>query len=113
MSKAIETDLRTFVKFWLVPVGNILTLYFIVKASTGLIIVGISIFLALALRPLVKTVNNFFTKHFGGDKKHQTLSAVFAYLIVVLVIGAIVAIPIAGCIRVLIEEYPNLKAARE
>lgn len=92
MSKTIETDLRTFVKFWLVPVGIILTLYFIVKASTGLIIVGISIFLALALRPLVKTVNNFFTKHFGGDKKHQTLSAVFAYLIVVLVIGAIVAI---------------------
>ena len=92
MSKAIETDLRTFVKFWLVPVGIILTLYFIVKASTGLIIVGISIFLALALRPLVRTVNNFFTKHFGGDKKHQTLSAVFAYLIVVLVIGAIVAI---------------------
>jgi predicted PurR-regulated permease PerM len=27
-------------------------------------------------------------------------------------IGAIVAIPIAGCIRVLIDEYPNIKAAR-
>jgi len=92
MSKAIETDLRTFVKFWLVPVGIILTLYFIVKASAGLIIVGVSIFLALALKPLVRAVNSFFTKHFGGDKKHQTLSAVFAYLIVVLVIGAIVAI---------------------
>ena len=27
--------------------------------------------------------------------------------------GAIIAIPIAGCIKVLIEEYPNIKAARE
>ena len=58
----------------------------------GLVIIGISIFLALALRPLVRRVNNFFTKHFGKDKKHQTVSAVMAYLIVVLVIGAILAI---------------------
>ena len=28
-------------------------------------------------------------------------------------LGAIIAIPIAGCIRVLIDEYPNIKAARE
>ena len=28
-------------------------------------------------------------------------------------LGAIVAIPIAGCIRVLIDEYPNIKTARE
>ena len=28
-------------------------------------------------------------------------------------LGAIIAIPIAGCIRVLVDEYPNIKAARE
>ena len=28
-------------------------------------------------------------------------------------LGAIVAIPIAGCIRVLIEEYPKFRAAKE
>ena len=28
-------------------------------------------------------------------------------------LGAIIAIPIAGCIRVLVEEYPRLRAARE
>ena len=27
-------------------------------------------------------------------------------------LGAIITIPIAGCIRVLFEEYPNIKAAR-
>ena len=92
MSKQIETDWRTFIKFWSVPLIIVATLLIIYKALTGLIIIGISIFLALALRPLVNKVNDFFTKHFGKDKKHQTLSAVFAYLIVVLVIGAIVAI---------------------
>lgn len=92
MSKTIETDLRTFVKFWLVPVGILLALFLLGKALTGLIVIGVSIFLALALKPLVKKVNEFFNKHFGKDKKHQTLSAVFAYLIVVMIIGAIIAI---------------------
>lgn len=90
MSKAIETDLRTFTKFWLVPVGIMLVIFFLYKALTGLIIIGISIFLALALKPLVRKVNSFFNKHFGTDKKHQTVSAVLAYLIVVIVIGGII-----------------------
>ncbi len=92
MSKTIETDLRTFIKFWLVPLGIVAVIFLIEKAITGLVIIGISIFLALALKPLVRKVNRFFTRHFGKDKKHQTTSAVLAYLIVVLVLGAIVAI---------------------
>lgn len=92
MSKKIETDWKTFVKFWLVPLIIAVVLLFLYKAITGLVIIGISIFLALALKPLVRKVNNFFSKHFGNDKKHRTLSAIFAYLIVVLVIGAIIAI---------------------
>ena len=92
MAKRIETDLNTFIKFWLVPLGIMLTLFFISKASVGLLVVGASIFLALALKPLVRMVNGFFIKLFGKDKKHQTMSAVMAYLIVVLIIGAIVAI---------------------
>lgn len=92
MSKTIETDLKTFVKFWLVPLGIVAVIFLAGKAITGLVIIGISIFLALALKPLVRKVNNFFAKLFGKDKKHQTFSAVLAYLIVVLVVGAIVAI---------------------
>lgn len=92
MSKKFETDLNTFIKFWLVPLGIVLAIFLMYKALTGLIIIGVSIFLALALRPLVHRVNNFFTKMFGKDRKHQTISAVFAYLIVVLVIGSILAI---------------------
>ena len=92
MTKKIGTDLNTFIKFWLVPLGLVAAIFIIEKAMTGLIIIGISIFLALALRPLVRKVNSLFTKMFGKDKKHQTLSVVFAYLIVVLVIGSILAI---------------------
>ena len=92
MSKTIETDLKTFVKFWLVPILILLALFIIEKALTGLIIIGASIFLALALRPLVSRVDGFFPKHFGKDKKHQNLSAVLAYLIVILVVGAVIAI---------------------
>lgn len=92
MSRIIETDTKTFVRFWLVPLAIAGILFFLYSASTGLVIVGISIFLALALKPLVKRVNNFFTKHFGTERKHQTASAVLAYLIVVIIIGGIIAI---------------------
>ncbi len=89
MSKTIETDIRTFTKFWLVPVGIAAVIFILYKALTGLVIIGISIFLALALKPLVRKVNSFFNRHFGTDKKHQTVSAILAYLIVVLFIGGI------------------------
>lgn len=92
MSKVIETDLRTFVKFWLVPVGMGLVFLFLGAAREALIVIGASIFLALALKPLVRRVNNFFIKHFGTEKKHQTASAILAYLIVVIIIGGVIAI---------------------
>ncbi|MBR6505306.1 AI-2E family transporter [Candidatus Saccharibacteria bacterium] len=93
MSKVIETDLKTFIKFWLVPVGIGLVVLFLISAKTGLIVVGASVFLALALKPLVRKVNNLFAKLSGNTgKKHQTLSAVLAYFIVVLIIGGVIAI---------------------
>lgn len=92
MSKVIETDTRTFVKFWSIPVIIFIVFMILDKALTGLIIIGISIFLALALKPLVRKVNNFFTKYFGTEKKHQKISAALAYVIVVVVIGGILAV---------------------
>ena len=92
MSKQVETDMKTFIKFWSVPLIILAVLFICYKALTGLVIIGLSIFLALALRPLVNKVNGFFTKHFGKSEKHETLSAVFAYLIVVVVIGGIIAV---------------------
>ena len=70
MSKQIETDFKTFVKFWSVPLLIGVVILIAYKALTGLIIVGASIFLALALRPLVNKVNDFFVHNFGKDKKN-------------------------------------------
>lgn len=92
MSKLIEADTKTFVKFWSIPVIIFIVLFILNKALTGLVVIGISIFLALALKPLVNKVDSFFTKHFGTEKKHQTTSAVLAYIIVVVVIGGILAV---------------------
>lgn len=92
MAKNSESDTYKMVKFWMIPVVIVLVFILVQKAATGLIIVGISLFLALALRPLVRKVDNLFGRLFGTSKKHQTASAVMAYVIVVLIIGAIVAI---------------------
>lgn len=92
MPKEFKNDTWAFVKFWSIPGIAYLLYLFVGSAIEGLVIVGISILLALALKPLVRKVNNFFVKIFGEDKKHQTLSAFFAYLIVILVIGIILAI---------------------
>ena len=48
-------------------------------------------FPSASLKTTSPQVNNFFSKHFGTEKKHQTVSAVLAYLIVVLIIGGILA----------------------
>lgn len=88
----IEVDTRTFIRFWLVPAGIGLVVLFIYKAMTALVILGISLFLALALKPLVKRLNNFFARHFGIEKNHKTASAVLAYSIIVISIIAVIAI---------------------
>lgn len=92
MAKSSESDTAKMIKFWMIPVVIVLIFFLVRKAATGLIIVGISLFLALALRPLVGKVDNLFNRLFGTSKKHRTASAVMAYIIVVLIIGAIVAI---------------------
>lgn len=92
MGKQIEVDTRTFIRFWLVLLGIALIILFLYKALTGLIIVGISIFLALALNPLVHKLNKFLGKHFGMDKNHKTASAVLAYTIIVSIFVAIIII---------------------
>ena len=86
MSKAIEVDTKTFLRFWLVMAGLLLVLWFVAQAMTGLIIVGLSIFLAVAIRPLVKKVSSI------GSKNRQGLSAGITVGGIVLVLAAVIAI---------------------
>ena len=90
MSKSIEVDTKTFVRFWLVILGFILVALFIWKAWPGLLIVGLSAFLAIAIRPLALRINGWFLKQKKQDK--ERLSAVLAFLVVILAFAVIVAV---------------------
>lgn len=87
MSRKIEVDTKTFVRFWLVILGFILAGLFLYKALSGLIIVGIAAFLAIAIRPLVEKIDALDKK-----KKHPVFSATLAYLLVISVLGVIIAV---------------------
>lgn len=55
MKVKIQIDTQTFVRFWLVVIGFALAALTIYSARTGLIILGVSLFLALALNgPVTK-----------------------------------------------------------
>lgn len=85
MSKSIEVDTKTFVRFWLVMAALGLIVLFIGQAATGLLIVGAALFFALAIWPLVKKVN----KLIGKKKSRPGLSAG-------IVVGGVVAVILAA-----------------
>ncbi len=85
MSKTVEVDTKTFVRFWLVILGFGLAALFIWKAWEALMIVGIALFLTIAIRPLAQRINRL-TK-----KDHSASSSIIAYILVIGVLGVVVA----------------------
>ena len=61
--------------------------------------------------------NNLIAPKIQGDALNLSpliiLCAITIGMYMFGLLGAIIAIPIAGCIRVLVEEYPNFRSARE
>lgn len=86
MSKAIEVDTKTFVRFWLVILGFGLAALFVWKAWASLIIIGIALFLTIAIRPLARRIS-----HLMG-KTRSTASSVIAYALVIGVLVVILAV---------------------
>lgn len=86
MLKTVEVDTKTFVRFWLVVMGLGVAAVLICFASTGLLIVGLAIFLALAVRPLVHKVE----KVLGKDR--HALASGLTVGGVVLIVGTALAI---------------------
>ena len=87
MSRSIEVDTKTFIRFWLVVAALILLILIIIRAKVGLLIVGISIFLALAFRPLTKKIDKAL-----GPKGHPGLAAGIAVTSIILLIGVVIAL---------------------
>lgn len=86
MSRAIEVDTKTFVRFWLVILGFGLVALFVWKAWEALVMIGVALFLAVAIRPLAQRINHL-TK-----KDHAMSSSVIAYALVIGFLGIIVAL---------------------
>lgn len=86
MSKAIEVDTKTFVRFWLVILAFGLIGVMIWRAWGALAIIGIAAFLAIAIRPLAKKIDSL-TK-----RNHPTSSSVIAYILVIGILGVILAV---------------------
>lgn len=86
MSKTVEVDTKTFVRFWLVVAVLALGVLLINQAATGLLIVGIAIFIAIAVRPLVLKVEKLL-----GKERHALASGLTVGGLV-LIIGTALAI---------------------
>lgn len=86
MSRTVEVDTKTFVRFWLVIALLALAVTLVGQAATGLIIVGIAFFLAIAVRPLVAKVEKVI-----GKDRHALASGLTVGGLV-LVIGLALAV---------------------
>ena len=102
MSRTIDVDTKTFIRFWAVILGLGLFGLFLLKAMTGIIIVLTSIFFAVALRPLAKKIDNI-----DKSKERRNLASIAAVVIVVFSILA--AIGLVG--PVIVNETSSFLAA--
>ena len=86
MSKTIEVDTKTFVRFWLVILGFGAAGLLVWKAWASLVIIGIALFLTIAIRPLAQRINRL-TKN-----DHSASSSIIAYILVIGALGVIFAV---------------------
>ena len=93
MKVRIDIDTRTFVRFWLVVIGFIAAIFMIYSARTALIILGTSLFLALALNNPVSRL----ARHLPD--RSRTLSTAIAFLVVVLFLSAVIFLVIPPIIE--------------
>lgn len=104
---SLTISARTIVKILAVIVGAIILLAALQKAAHALLLIGTSIFLALALNAPV----SWIARHIPGKKRgSRVLGTTVAYLSVVLVLGvffASIVPPIAHQTKLLINSAPQ------
>jgi predicted PurR-regulated permease PerM len=105
MKVRIEIDTKTFVRFWLVVIGFAFAIIALYSARTALTIIGIALFLALALNgPVSKLARRL-------PDRSRTLSTAIAFTVVVAVLGAVIFLvvpPIVQQTAKFIESAPTL-----
>lgn len=82
----IEISTKTLVKFWLIPAVLVLIGAILYSARMGLLILGASLFLAIALNPIVSKISNVF------PNRGRTLATAIAYIVVIAILGAFIVL---------------------
>lgn len=105
MSTKIDIDTRTFIRFWLVILGLAIAAFLLYNARVALAIIGVSVFLALALNGPVSQISRRLP---GRSRAGATA---IAYAVVVIVIGAVIVLlipPIVQQTTGFIQKAPGL-----
>ena len=93
MKVRIEIDTKTFVRFWLVVIGFAGVILALYSARAALIILGTSLFLALALNGPVSRL----ARHLPD--RNRTLSTAISFLAVMLFLGAVIFLVIPPIVQ--------------
>ena len=93
MKVRIEIDTKTFVRFWLVVIGFASVILALYSARTALIILGTSLFLALALNGPVSRL----ARHLPD--RNRTLSTAISFFAVMLFLGAVIFLVIPPIVQ--------------
>lgn len=103
MSNKIEVDTKTFVRFWLVILGLGLVALFIWTARVGLLLVGISLFLAIAILPLAEKIARIFK-----SKKGKKWPVAVAYISIMAVLVVILSVVVPVVVNETVKFVQNL-----
>lgn len=93
MKTRIDIDTRTFVRFWLVVIAFGFAIFAIYNARVALLILGISLFLALALNGPVSRISRVL------PGKSRVGATAIAYILVIAVLGAIIFLVIPPIVQ--------------
>jgi predicted PurR-regulated permease PerM len=93
MRTKIEIDTRTFVRFWLVVIGMGLAILLIYNARMALLILGVALFLALALNGPVSKIS----RRLPG--RSRVGATAIAYVLVVAFLGAFIVLLIPPVVQ--------------
>lgn len=105
MKVRIEIDTKTFVRFWLVVIGFAFVILALYSARTALTIIGIALFLALALNGPVSRLARIL------PDRSRSLSTAIAFTVVVALLAAVVFLvvpPIVQQTAKFIDSAPTL-----
>lgn len=102
MNIHLNIDTKTFIRFWLVVIGFALIALSIYSALSALVIIGSSLFLAIALSPSV----TWLAKKFPS--KSRAFGTVISFALVVLVLSIILILVVPPIIEQTVKFVQNI-----